>query len=207
MNCLLCASPERVQDHHVARRVNLSVTVPLCSPCHRRVTARQRDAGIFRQGAPADERKAWAILGGFMILLTEHARMLDASELAEHGARQQRATLRLLAGLGDDPASSLGPNPVASTVGRRRRQIAAEPTVSPAQTLEGLARLLDALAEALHEWLPGTGPAQLADRLAKIAGLIADDHTIAEPQTSAGEPSATAEEDYPLADPDEDGYH
>jgi hypothetical protein len=152
--CLVCQTIGPVQRHHVARAVNLSVTVPLCRSCHRRLWDHESIAGVHRKGESA-AGQAWAILHGFLALAA-----VAAGEWAEDLAETRGAMLTLLCSLTDE---TVGPNPVTATT---RHLVERETEGGTDASVAFTAGLLDAMAAAITEWL---GDGELAGFAAQLA--------------------------------------
>ncbi|MBV9167455.1 MAG: hypothetical protein JO342_15065 [Solirubrobacterales bacterium] len=150
----------------MGREIHLSVTVSLCIGCHRWLTGLQYDAGIFRHGLGGDGQRLWSIFHGFTALLIAHAHAAGVERFVHEGERHQRAMLRLLAAVFDQP---LGPNPIANTVrssNRKAAHVAAHGSVE--QWIESLTTgIVPALADMLCELL--------AADVELLAGFTVDD--------------------------------
>ena len=181
--CLICGSAERTEEHHIALAVNLTVTVTLCRSCHQHQSRLQRDAGIFRR-LHGDEQRVCAIMHGFLALVGEHAKSVGCRD--QQVTRSRAAALQLLSAISDD----VGPDPTAATINRPER----EPRRAAGTPIEFATGLLDALASAADEWLPGSQVADLAAGLAdSVDALYAlSEHPRADEITAAIEGATEA---------------
>jgi hypothetical protein len=156
--CMICQTAGPVQRHHVARAVNLTVTVALCQPCHRRVWDHESVAGVHRRG-DSDAGQAWAVLHGFLALGA-----VAAGEWTGDLANTRGAMLALLCSLTDE---TVGPNPV--TVATHRTAVA-DGAPGGANADGGFtSEMLTAMAAAITEWLGDDELARIAVRLAATA--------------------------------------
>ena len=167
--CLICGSTGPIDRHHIARAVNLTVTVPLCRTHHRRVWDHETTAGVHRPGG-TDVQRAWAILHGFLALGAVSTGRWTAQTTNLRGA-----LLAVLCSLTDQP---IGPNP--TTAATRRGEQDHDPQGDPG-TREQFARgLLTAMSHAISEWLGDEQLAAVAAQLADVAHLDVEDMRTAE---------------------------
>lgn len=74
--CAICGSPGPTEAHHLAGKFNSEVTVPVCRPCHRRLSERQNgwDPRWVLTGNPPDLKESF-VLRGLSDLCEERGRL------------------------------------------------------------------------------------------------------------------------------------
>jgi hypothetical protein len=185
IRCAICARTRGPFElHHIALRANSEAAVWLCRPCHDRQSDRQRDAGLItRTPNEAGDalRTLHALTEGLAGILAAHARQAGTRDLAAQSECDRRGTLTLLALASDERPGLRGPRPPSNDrrhhahPPKRRRRPA--PHATAAVSLQALAAVLPALADAIGELLPDDAalPGDLARALACIGRKLAAD--------------------------------
>jgi hypothetical protein len=162
MSCRICGARDQVEWHHLARHAYLSVTVPLCKDCHRRVWWQEQLAGAHQNIASEDAR-AWAIWHGLSTLLVMSAEQAGIPESEIERAYHDRAAVLKLVNAGSDELIGPRPGRRLAALQRGEPDVGQDRIVSPQATR----RVLHAIAQAVSEWLPAS------PELADIAGRLA----------------------------------